>query len=144
VGSVILRALSGVLVDRVGTRWPKLFGGALVVPGVALLALNPSPLTLAVAGALTGSGAGLLLSVITADLARLSEARNRGTALALGAASVSAGAFAGSAASGVFFDAGGFDAVVGFIGIASMATVPFALWTRRARPSPGDAPARHG
>jgi predicted MFS family arabinose efflux permease len=75
---------------------------------------------------LTGSGAGLFLSTIMADLARLSEPHNRGTALTLGAASLSAGAFAGSAASGIAFDAHGFNAVVAFSAVATLAALPFA------------------
>lgn len=132
LGSFFLRGFSGVLVDRAGSRWPKVVGAALTVPGVVLLALSPSPLTLAAAGALTGGGAGLLLSAITADLARLSGASNRGTALALGAASINAASFAGSAASGVLFAAGGFGAVVGFSAVMTLAAVPFALVPRRA------------
>jgi len=134
LGSFFLRGLSGVLVNRVGSRWPKVIGGALTVPGVILLALSPSPLTLAAAGALTGSGAGLLLSAIMADLARLSEPRNRGTALALGAASINAASFAGSAVSGVLFIIGGFDMVVGFSAVMAVAALPFALGPRPARP----------
>jgi MFS family permease len=137
-GSVVFRAASGVMVERAGSRWPKVLGGALIVPGVLLLALAPSPLTLAAAGALTGGGAGLLLSVITADLARLSTSSNRGTALALGAASVGAGAFVGSAASGLCFAAGGFDAVVGLSALATLAALPFALGPRRTPATRGD------
>ena len=134
LGVLLLRAPTGLLVDRAGSRWPKVIGVALTLPGVLLLALAPSALTLAGAGALTGVGSGLLLSGIMADLARLSTAGNRGTALSLGSASFSGAFFVGSALSGLLIGPGGFGAVVLFGAITALAALPFAFGPATRRP----------
>jgi MFS family permease len=127
LGVLLLRAPTGFLVDRVGSRWPKLIGLAFILPGILFLGLPPSPLTLIAAGAGTGIGAGLLVSGIMADLARLSSAANRGTALSLGSASFSGAFFVGSTISGLLFDSGGFGAIVAFGAIMAVLALPFAL-----------------
>ncbi len=127
LGVLLLRAPTGLLIDRGGSRWPKVIGVALTFPGVILLALHPTPLTLIASGALTGSGSGMLLSGVMADLARLSGAVNRGTALSLGSASFSGAFFIGGAISGLLIGPGGFGAVVIFGAATTLAALPFAL-----------------
>lgn len=133
LGVLLLRAPTDILVDRAGSRWPKVIGVALTLPGVLLLALTASPLTLIASGALTGTGGGMLLSGIMADLARMSGAGNRGTALSLGSASFSGAFFIGSAISGLLIAWGGFGAVVLFGAVTTLAALPFALSAGSAR-----------
>ncbi|MGI8856315.1 MAG: MFS transporter [Thermomicrobiales bacterium] len=127
LGVLLLRAPTGFLVDRVGSRWPKILGVLLIFLGVIFLGLSPSPLTLIAAGAGTGIGSGMLVSGIFADLARLSAAANRGTALSLGTACFSGGFFVGSTISGLLIGPGGFGAVVLFSAAATLSALPFAL-----------------
>src|SRR5205823_8848803 len=104
-----------------GSHWPKIFGAVVIFLGVACLGLPPSPLTLIAAGTGTGIGAGMLISGVMADLARMSGAANRGTALSLGTACFSGAFFVGSAISGLLVDHGGFGAVVLFGSLATLA-----------------------
>jgi MFS family permease len=127
LGVLLLRAPTGILVDRAGSRWPKLIGLAFILPGVLFLGLHPTPWTLIAAGSGTGIGAGLLVSGIMADLARLSTPANRGTALSLGSASFSGAFFVGSTVSGLFFAAGGFGAIVAFGAAMTVAALPLVL-----------------
>lgn len=133
LGVLLLRAPTGMLVDRAGSRWPKILGAISIFLGVACLGLPPSPLTLTAAGAGTGIGAGMLVSGVMADLARMSGAANRGTALSLGTACFSGAFFVGSAASGLLIGPGGFGAVVLFGAFATLAALPFALAPRPER-----------
>jgi MFS family permease len=127
IGVLVLRIPTGMLADRYGTLVPKLLGLAITLPSVAILALPPSILTLALAGAGTGGGAGLFITGIMGDLARLSTESNRGTAMSLSSASFSAGIFLGSAISGFLIGPGGFDAVLLFGCITCAAALPFAI-----------------
>jgi MFS family permease len=127
VGVLLLRIPTGLLADRRGTLLPKLLGLAITLPGIALLALPPSILTLILSGAGTGIGAGLFITGITADMAALSTERNRGTAMSLTTASFSSGIFIGSAVSGLLIGPGGFDAILLFGAITSLLALPFAL-----------------
>lgn len=127
LGVLLLRAPTGMLVDRAGSRWPKLIGVFFILPGVLFLGLPPTPLTLIAAGCGTGIGAGLLVSGIMADLARLSTPTNRGTALSLGSASFSGSFFIGSTISGLLFATGGFGAIVAFGATMTVIALPFAL-----------------
>jgi MFS family permease len=133
LGVLLLRAPTGMLVDRVGSRWPKILGIILIFLGVVCLGLSPSPLTLIAAGAGTGIGSGMLVSGIFADLARLSGAANRGTALSLGTACFSGGFFVGSAISGLLIGPGGFGAVVVFGAAMTLSALPFAVGMRAER-----------
>lgn len=144
VGVLLLRAPTGMFVDRAGSRWPKLIGIAFILPGILFLGLSPTPLTLIAAGAGTGIGAGLLVSGIMADLARLSTGANRGTALALGSASFSGAFFVGSTISGLLYTAGGFGAIVRFGAIMAVAALPFALLSGARGASGGSRPGDVG
>jgi MFS family permease len=132
LGVLLFRIPTGILADRHGSLVPKLLGLVITLPGIAILALPPSALTLILSGSGTGIGAGLFITGIQSDLARLSTGSNRGTAMSMSAASFSAGIFAGSAISGFLIGPGGFNAVLLFGGLNSLAAVPFAL-ARRVR-----------
>jgi len=103
------------------------WGLGITLPGIAILSLPSSIVVLALSGALTGIGAGLLVTGITADLSALSSEGNRGTAMAVAGASFSGGIFAGSAISGLLIGSGGFHAVLLFGGITCLAAVPFGF-----------------
>ncbi len=134
LGVLLLRAPTGMLIDRVGSRWPKILGTISIFVGVASLGLMPSPLTLIVAGSGTGIGAGMLISGVMADLARMSGAANRGTALSLGTACFSGAFFVGGTLSGLLIGPGGFGAVVLLGTLATLAALPFALVSRPVSP----------
>jgi len=127
LGVLLLRIPTGMLADRRGSLLPKLLGVSITLPGIAMLALPPSVLTLSLSGAGTGIGAGLLITGVMADLARLSAEGNRGTAMSMGNASFSAGIFSGSALSGLLIGPGGFDAVLLYGGVTCVAALPFTL-----------------
>lgn len=134
LGVLLLRATTGVLADRSGSLLPKLLGLVLTIPGIALLALPPSILTLILSGAGTGIGAGLFFTGILADLAALSNEGNRGTALSLSTATFNAGIGAGSAISGLLIGPGGFNAILLYGAITCLAAFPFALAGRVRAP----------
>jgi MFS family permease len=127
VGVLVLRVPTGILADRHGSQIPKLLGLAITLPAVAILALPPSVLTLTLAGVGTGGGAGLFITGIMGDLARLSTEANRGTAFSMSSASFSAGIFLGSTISGLLIGPGGFDAIILFGCLTCAAAVPFAM-----------------
>lgn len=127
LGVLLLRIPTGMLADRSGSLLPKLLGISLTLPGIALLALAPSTLTLIASGAATGVGAGLSVTGIMTDLSRLSNAGNRGTAMSLGGGSFSAGIFVGSSVSGLLIGPGGFNAVLLFGVLTCAASLPFAV-----------------
>jgi MFS family permease len=132
VGVLLLRIPTGVLADRYGSLLPKVIGVAATLPGIAVLALPASIPVLIVSGAFTGVGAGLFITGILADLARLSSDANRGTAMSLGTGSFSAAIFIGSAVSGLLIGAG-FDAILIFGFATTAAALPFA-WRRGSSP----------
>jgi MFS family permease len=127
VGVLLLRIPTGLLVDRRGAFIPKILGLAITLPGIAVLALPPSIVTLVMSGAMTGIGAGLFITGVYADLAVRSTDANRGTAMSMSAASFGAAIFAGSAISGLLIGPGGFNAVLIFGGITCLAALPFTL-----------------
>jgi MFS family permease len=128
VGVLLLRVPTGMLADRSGSLLPKVAGVALTLPGIAVLALPPSIPVLVVSGAFTGAGAGLFITGVLADLARLSTEANRGTAMSMGTGSFSASIFAGSTISGLLIGAG-FNAILVFGFLTTVAALPFA-WRR--------------
>jgi MFS family permease len=132
VGVLLLRVPTGILVDRRGSFAPKLIGLAITIPGIAALALSPSIGALVIAGLFTGIGAGLFITGVMADLSNLSTDANRGMAMSMGTASFSASIFAGSAISGALIGPGGFDAILLFGEITTLAALPFLLWRPHA------------
>ncbi|HEX9056570.1 MAG TPA: MFS transporter, partial [Ktedonobacterales bacterium] len=96
-----------------------------------------SPLTLIVAGAGTGVGAGLFISAILVTLHQQSGEHNRGTAMALSAAGFNVGMFAGSAISGLLIGPGGFGAVLLFGLGTTAAALPLVLPYRDERSGDG-------
>jgi MFS family permease len=133
VGVLLLRIPTGMLADRSGSFLPKLLGVAVTIPGIAVLMLPPSLLTLIAGGAGTGIGAGLFITGVMGDLARMSNDANRGTAISLGNGSFNGAIFVGSSISGLLIGPGGFDAVLIFGLLTTIAAFPLVLMRGAAR-----------
>ena len=130
VGVMLLRTPSGALVDRYGARPAMLLGVAITLLGLGALALPPTTTTLIVAGITTGLGAGLFIAGILVTLAKRSGDHNRGTAMAMSAASLNLGILGGSTVSGLLYGPGGFHAVLLLGTVTTLATLPFILRER--------------
>ena len=131
IGVMILRVPSGALVDRYGARPAMALGVLITLLGLAALAFPPSALTLIAAGLITGLGAGLFIGGVLVTLNERSGDHNRGTAMAMSAASFNVGLLAGSALSGPLYGFGGFGAVILFGTATTLATLPFIMRDRR-------------
>lgn len=87
---VVLGPLAGVLVDRLGARWPPAFGGLLIAAGclatAAILGAFSFPLLL---GALLAIGAGVALTFPATRIAAVDAVAGRHVALASGVVSTS-------------------------------------------------------
>jgi MFS family permease len=125
LGVMILRTPSGALVDRYGARPAMVLGVVITLAGLGALALPPSTATLIAGGIITGLGAGLFIAGVLVTLAKRSGDHNRGTAMALSAASLNLGLLAGSTLSGLLYGASGFGAVLLFGAATTIATLPF-------------------
>ncbi|HEY7780319.1 MAG TPA: MFS transporter [Ktedonobacterales bacterium] len=135
IGVILLSAPSGALVDRAGPRVPQLLGIAVTLGGLAALFFAPSVLTLILAGAGTGIGAGLFTTAVRVVVATRSAEHNRGTAMALSASSGSAGIFVNSALSGLIIGPGGFTGVIVFGALTTLAGLAPVLLDRHAGPA---------
>ena len=131
IGVMILRIPSGALVDRYGARPAMVLGVAITLAGLGALAFPATALTLIASGLITGLGAGLFIGGILVTLNERSDDRNRGTAMAMSAASFNLGLLGGSALSGPLYGLGGFGAVLLFGTATTLATLPFIAWDRR-------------
>lgn len=125
IGVMILRTPSGALVDRYGARPAMTLGVGITLAGLGALALTPSTATLIAAGIITGLGAGLFVAGVLVTLAKRSGDHNRGTAMAMSAASLNFGILAGSTLSGPLYGIGGFGAVLLLGTATTLATLPF-------------------
>jgi MFS family permease len=130
VGVLLLRIPTGMLADRSGSFLPKLLGVLITLPGIAVLALTPSVYTLVLSGAGTGIGGGLIITGVLGELSRRSSDANRGTAISLANGSLNAAIFVGSAISGLLIGPGGFDAILIFGLLTTLAALPFVLVDR--------------
>jgi MFS family permease len=130
LGVLLLRVPTGMLADRSGSFLPKLLGVLVTIPGIAALLLAPSILTLILSGAGTGIGGGLIITGVLGELSKMSNDANRGTAISLGNGSLNAAIFTGSAISGLLIGPGGFDAVLVFGLLATVAALPFVFIRR--------------
>ncbi|MFN8538844.1 MAG: MFS transporter [Thermomicrobiales bacterium] len=129
-GVMILRTPSGALVDRYGARPAMAIGVVITLAGLGTLALTPSSATLIGGGIITGLGAGLFIAGVLVTLAKRSGDHNRGTAMAMSAASLNFGILAGSTISGPLYGAAGFGAVLLFGTVTTLATLPFIFGDR--------------
>jgi MFS family permease len=130
IGVLILRTPSGILVDRYGPRVVQVLGILVTLAGIGALALAPSVFTLIASGIATGIGAGLFIAGVLVTLAKRSGDHNRGTAMALSAASLNIGLLVGSALSGPLYGPAGFGAVLLLGTVTTLAALPLALVDR--------------
>ncbi len=104
LATIVLSPVSGVLVDRVGARWPTGLGGLLIACGLAAPAIagGATDFTLLVI-ALPIAGAGVALTFPATRIAALDAAPARHAALASGVTSTSRyfGGMVGSLAAGI-------------------------------------------
>jgi MFS family permease len=123
-----LRIPSGWLADRIQPRWLVLTG--LLATGVAigLLVLPPATPVLVLAGALTGGGAGLVLTPLLVEISRRSTDADRGSAFALISAALAAALVLGSIGAAPIIASAGFEAtiLVTILGLAAATVVALA------------------
>jgi MFS family permease len=128
VAVLALRIPSGWLADRIQPRLLVLTG--LLATGVAigLLVLPPSTPVLIVAGALTGGGAGLVLTPLLVEISRRSTDADRGSAFAMISAALAAALVLGSIGAAPIIAAAGFEAtiLVTIVGLAAATIVAMA------------------
>lgn len=138
IALVLTRVPSGMLVERVGSRWVIVAGIAVTVVGLAFLLPVPSTTLLVIAGVGTGAGGALILPPITFELSRRSDDAVRGSAFALFSVFFSAGIALGSIGVAPFYDRIGFEVAlaVGMVACAAAGLVALADPLMRGRPSP--------
>ena len=95
-GAIAVRFIGGKLADEVGERTILPYGIFLYIAGVFMLPFTYSPLTLCVAGALSGVGHGLLFPLLNTMAVRDEPGNLRGKATGIFTGGIDAGIFAGS------------------------------------------------
>jgi len=128
IAVLALRIPSGWLADRIQPRLLVLMG--LLATGVAigLLVLPPATPVLILAGALTGGGAGLVLTPLLVEISRRSTDADRGSAFAMISAALAAALVLGSIGAAPIIASAGFEAtiLVTIAGLAAAAVVAMA------------------
>ena len=142
IAILLSRVPSGWLADRI--RPILLVVTGLAATGVAVLVLTLPPTTplLVVAGALTGSGGGLVITPLLIEMSRRSRDADRGSAFALFSAANASALAIGSIGGAIVLDRFGFECAMlatlaGVVGAAAVALLDQGL---HRRPSPIEAP----
>jgi predicted MFS family arabinose efflux permease len=130
VAVLAFRIPSGWLADRIQPRWLVLTGLLLTAVAIGLLVLPPTTQILVVAGLLTGSGAGLVLTPLLVELSRRSTDADRGSAFAMLSASLAASLVLGSIGAAPIIGSAGFEATI----LASIAGIAVATLVALADP----------
>jgi predicted MFS family arabinose efflux permease len=136
-----LRIPSGWLADRIPPRWLVITGLAATAVAIGLLVLTPTTPLLIIAGALTGGGAGVILTPLLVELSRRSTDADRGSAFAMFSAALAAALVLGSIGASPIIATAGFEATIlatitGLALAAVVAVVDPGLARRVAAPSP--------
>jgi MFS family permease len=138
IAILLSRVPSGWLADRIRPIFLVVTG--LAATGVAVLVLTLPPTTplLIVAGALTGSGGGLVITPLLVEMSRRSRDADRGSAFALFSAANATALAIGSIGGAIVLDTFGFEGAMlatlaGVIGAAVVALLDQGL---RRRPTP--------
>jgi MFS family permease len=123
-----LRIPSGWLADRIQPRWLVLTGLFATGVAIGLLMLPPATPVLVLAGALTGGGAGLVLTPLLVEISRRSTDADRGSAFALISAALAAALVVGSIGTAPIIASAGFEAtiLVTIVGLVAAAVVALA------------------
>ena len=127
------RIPTGYLADRFGPRWLLIIGSLLTAVAIVLLVLPPSFISLVLAGIGTGVSAALMFPPILLELAKRSDDRDRGTAMALYNTSFAAAVGAGSLGAALVVPRFGFQTSLIISILTTLAAAPVALATVRAR-----------
>ncbi len=139
IAVLALRIPSGWLADRIQPRWLVLVGLLLTAVAIGLLVLPVTTAILIVAGALTGAGAGLVLTPLLVEISRRSTDADRGSAFAMFSAALASALVLGSIGVVPIIASVGFEAtilatIVGLVLAALVALVDTGLApTGRAR-----------
>jgi MFS family permease len=141
VGVLLLRWPAGILADRTRPLVPITLGILITLAGLAAFIPAQSVITLALAGAGTGIGAGLFANGLLTDLTQRSTSANRGTAMSLSFLTPGLGVFIGAGFSGALYGPGGFGAIILFGALAEAVGLPVLLLAHR-RPKAEYLPAR--
>jgi len=112
VAVLALRIPSGWLADRVQPRWLVLAGLLLTAVAIGLLVLPAATPVLVAAGALTGAGAGLVLTPLLVEISRRSTDADRGSAFALISAALAGALVLGSIGAAPIIATAGFEATI--------------------------------
>jgi MFS family permease len=112
VAVLSLRIPSGWLADRIQPRWLVLTGLLLTVVAIGLLVLPVTTPLLILAGALTGGGAGLVLTPLLVELSHRSTDADRGSAFAMLSAALAGALVLGSIGAAPIIATAGFEATI--------------------------------
>ncbi len=128
IAVLALRIPSGWLADRIQPRWLVLAGLLATALAIGLLVLPPSTPVLVVAGALTGGGAGLVLTPLLVEISRRSTDADRGSAFAMLSAALAGALVLGSIGAAPIIASAGFEATIlaTIVGLACAAVVALA------------------
>ena len=128
IAVLALRIPSGWLADRIQPRWLVLTGLLATAVAIGLLVLPPETSVLVLAGALTGGGAGLVLTPLLVEISRRSTDADRGSAFALISAALAAALVVGSIGTAPIIASAGFEAtiLVTILGLAAATVVALA------------------
>jgi MFS family permease len=125
--SLAARLPSGWLADRVKSRWLVLAGLILTGGAVSLLILPMSTVSMIAAGAMTGTGVGLITTPIYVELTRLSSPAERGSAFAMVSVAAAVAIMLGSIGVAPIIGVAGFETAIlislGGIAIAAVITL---------------------
>ena len=128
IAVLALRIPSGWLADRIQSRWLVLTGLLATAIAIGILVLPPTTPVLIVAGALTGGGAGLVLTPLLVEISRRSTDADRGSAFAMMSAALAGALVLGSIGAAPIIASAGFEATIlaTILGLACAAVVALA------------------
>ena len=112
IAVLALRIPSGWLADRIQPRWLILIGLLLTAIAIGLLVLPATTPVLVAAGALTGGGAGLVLTPLLVEISRRSTDADRGSAFAMISAALAGALVLGSIGGAPIIALAGFEATI--------------------------------
>jgi MFS family permease len=112
IAVLALRIPSGWLADRIQPRLLVLAGLLMTAVAIGLLVLPAATPVLVVAGALTGGGAGLVLTPLIVEISRRSTDADRGSAFAMLSAALAAALVLGSIGAAPIIALAGFEATI--------------------------------
>lgn len=110
--SLVVRLPSGWLADRLEARWLIFAGLLLTAAAVSLLILPMSTPSIVLAGAMTGTGVGLITTPVYVQLTKLSSSADRGSAFAMVSVAAAIAVLLGSIGVAPIIDVAGFEAAI--------------------------------